>query len=366
MNVASRLGTPSLCWVLAGLLVALPACRSGPVDHPESLSRLLVDEKAPDFYDAAFKPIPPDQLEAFHLPAAPPYRLGVADVLRVRVLNTEQVPGWSGSLDVRVKDDGAIYLPTIGKVEVKDKTVLEAEAAVAARIQEAKYLPAPVVSIEVSGYEARKFYVMGEVGKPSALPVNGRTTLLEALIDVDATRQETADLEEAYVVRDQQAIPFSIEDIVRRGHPAGRLVMEEGDVVYVPHVKDRADFVFVLGAVAKPQRIEMDHLGPRGTQGSITLASAVAQAGGLVAGQANPNCISVFRGGWQCPRVYTVSECELAKYGDDIHLKPGDRIFVSPSAWARFGNTLGPTLSVISGVSSLLSLSLSALALSKR
>ena len=101
---------------------------------------------------------------------------------------------------------------------------------------------------------------------------------------------------------------------------------------------------------------------PRGSVGTLTLADAIAQAGGITP-RADINSITVYRGGWRCPKVFRLARCDLYMYGADIQLKPGDRIAVGTSDAAQFEDALGPGIRLVSVTSSLLSLALSAVAL---
>ncbi len=364
MSITNRLGVPTLCYVLSALLIGLPSCAQKPVDHPEDVSRLLVDYHPAPGYQSDFEPVPEDELANFELPPTKPYQIGNGDQITVRVLIAEKVTGFEGPIEVKVKEDGNVYLPLLGKVAASGKTVLEMEKTLTERLQD--YVRGPIVSVEVTGFGSKRFYVVGQVGTPSALPVNGKTTLLEALIAVGGTSFETADVDEDYIVREGQAVPFSIRDIVMRGHPAGRLVMQENDVVYVPHVKDRTDYVYIFGEVRNPTRIAMKQDGPRGEPGRMTLVAAVAQAGGLNPGAADINDIRIYRGGWQHPKQFVLGIHEVYRYGEDIFLKPGDRIAVGTSDMAAFQQTIAPTLTLISATSSVSSLALSAVALTRK
>ncbi len=349
------------CHLLVGLLVVLPACAQKSISRPKAVKKLLVDYTAPDVHDPEFTPVPEEELAAFEMPATEPYRLGVGDVVLVRIISAEPVPGFEGGVQARVAEDGTVRLPRVGKIDARDKTVLELEDALTEPFQ-TKVVKDALPSVTVAVFEARRFFVVGEVGTPGTMPANGTTTLFEALISAGGTNLETADLEEAYVIRDHKPIPFSIRDIVMRGHPAGRVVLQEHDIVFVPHVKDRTDFVYVFGEVGKQARVPMDHSGRRGTVGKLTLAAALGQVGGL-SNRADINSITIYRGGWQMPKEYKIGVQDVYRYGTQIHLRPGDRIAVGTSKSAAFSDAIGPTVELLRGSSSALSLALSIIAL---
>jgi protein involved in polysaccharide export with SLBB domain len=77
-------------------------------------------------------------------------------------------------------------------------------------------------------------------------------------------------------------------------------------------------------------------MGPEG----MTLAHALASAGGLDAVNADVNQVRVYRGGYGSPSVFTISQEEAYRFGESIHLFPGDRIYVAPSQGANYARSL--------------------------
>ena len=61
------------------------------------------------------------------------------------------------------------------------------------------------------------------------------------------------------------------------------------------------------------------------------LAGALAEAGGLLAIEADEGSIKLIRGSWQEPIVYTLKYETILSHGDRIFLEPGDRVVVQPT-----------------------------------
>jgi protein involved in polysaccharide export with SLBB domain len=72
----------------------------------------------------------------------------------------------------------------------------------------------------------------------------------------------------------------------------------------------------------------------------LTLAAAVAAAGGLDPLHANRKEIRLFRGSWQAPQAYTLTAEDVYRYGEHILLHPGDRIHVAPRGLATWSRTM--------------------------
>jgi polysaccharide export outer membrane protein len=103
------------------------------------------------------------------------YRVSPMDVLDISVF---QVPDLSKT--VQVSASGQINLPLIGTVAVSQKTTAEVEREIAAKLGE-NYLQSPQVSVYVKEYTSQRITVDGAVLKPGIYPMNGSTTLIQAV-----------------------------------------------------------------------------------------------------------------------------------------------------------------------------------------
>ncbi len=270
---------------------------------------------------------------------AQPYRLGAHDELDIRVVDHPEF-GLRGNADqapatFTVEADGRVYLPIIGGVAATGRTPIELKEALRERLS--KLLEKPQVLVRVAGYASQRFYVLGAVERPGAFAVDGHARLLDGLGRAGGTR-EGADLEGAYVVRGRTLLPVSLADLLERGDTSRNIRMRDGDLVYVPDDVRRR--VYVLGDVGKPGAIRVPSSG-------LTLSAALAAAGGLDPVHADKKQVRIFRGGWQSPRVFTLTLQEVLRYGPDLRLQPGDRVHAAPRGLATWSRTLGLLLPVI-------------------
>lgn len=85
--------------------------------------------------------------------------------------------------------------------------------------------------------KARVAYILGEVRGPGIAPLSERTTLLQALAERGG-ELPTADLRKVWVVRQQQGKTeynhYDIKRVLRKGDMRDNIVLQPGDVVYVP------------------------------------------------------------------------------------------------------------------------------------
>jgi polysaccharide export outer membrane protein len=136
------------------LAVALAACSAGP--RPNAVLPVEAAEfRSAQRYQQVYVVAPGDQLE-------------------VTVAN---VPDVSKTLTVR--PDGYVSLPKVGDVLVSGMSVPEARVVIAQRF--AQRLTEPDVSIAIANPRSETAFVMGEVGRPSAVPVREARTVAQAL-----------------------------------------------------------------------------------------------------------------------------------------------------------------------------------------
>ena len=108
-------------------------------------------------------------------PATAGYRIGALDVLDISVF---QVPELTKT--VQVADTGTINLPLIGEVAVAGKTAQQVERDLTTRLG-AEYLQHPQVTVYVKEYNSQQVTIQGEIKKPGAFPLKGKTSLLQLI-----------------------------------------------------------------------------------------------------------------------------------------------------------------------------------------
>jgi len=312
------------------LALVLAAACAAPREHPEEVRALIGS--------GSERTLPAPALHLERVETEPPeaggdYRLGALDVLDVQVSGRADFGVRARNandrlLGFRVQRDGNVHLPLVGALPAAGRTPLDVQADLAGRLR--AFLENPFVTVDVLSYESQKFYVLGAVQRPGVFPVTGETTLLEGLGLAGGIR-DGGDVEGAYVIRGTTLLAVSLGDILLRGDLSRNVRMRHGDLVYVPDGSHRQ--VYLLGEVRTPGIVAMPHEG-------LSLAAALAGAGGLDPVHADQNVIRVFRGSWQAPQVFTIGAEELYRYGHAIALRPGDRVHVAPRGVANWSRTV--------------------------
>lgn len=153
-----------------------------------------------------------------------PFRLGVNDVVEVSVYRDPDL-----TRTVPVRPDGRISLPIVGEVAAAGRTPEEVRQEVVSRLNQ--YVKDPtVVSFIVHDVRSTRFFVIGEVMRPGAYPLQGETTVLHALALAGGAGEFSA-RDVATIIRANtgERIVVSIDD----PKTAGMLMLRPGDTVVV-------------------------------------------------------------------------------------------------------------------------------------
>lgn len=250
------------------------------------------------------------------------YKLGNNDVLNLYIMGHPEMSSQRVNLGeisgTTIRKDGYVYLPVLGRIPATGKTLTEFENTL--REVAARFVVNPQVNVEILRHESQKFFVLGHVGTPGTFPVDGDTTLLEALSMAGGPNQ-LGNLESATVVRNGKLLPINVADVVKRGDVSRNVYMKGGDLLFVP--SNAGMKVYVLGEVLTPTIVPI-------RDGRITLAEAIAAAGGPTPARARRE-IAVIRGGFAKPIVYRIDLEDALLIDDRILLKAGDRIVIAPT-----------------------------------
>lgn len=160
------------------------------------------------------------------------YHISSADLIAVTVYQDLEM-----NRKVRVNANGSISMPLIGEVKVGGMTLIEAQAALEAKL--AKFLVSPQVSLFIEEYGNKTVFVMGEVQRPGSLPIptESRMTVLEAISTAGGFTPIAAQ-DRTRVLRNVNGVSISytieIKAITQQGQKEKDMVLEPNDVIYVP------------------------------------------------------------------------------------------------------------------------------------
>jgi polysaccharide export outer membrane protein len=165
--------------------------------------------------------LPPDEVRTTNYAIAP------GDVISVHVYGQEAM-----STRGKVRIDGKMSVPFVGDVVVTGK----APAVVARELENSlkSFINSPNVTVSVDESPAITVSVIGEVGHPGTVTIDGDTDLLQVLANAGGLT-ENAGRDDIYVLR-ESPVPRRIRftyDLLTRNPPTSRFRLRRGDVVVV-------------------------------------------------------------------------------------------------------------------------------------
>lgn len=162
------------------------------------------------------------------------YLLQPSDLIRVQVFQEPDM-----LREVRISQEGTINLPLINQVDLRNKTLRQAEQLIRDRYDR-DFLVNPQITLVVVEYAKRTVNVLGNVGIPGAIPFpqEGKLNLIDAITRAGGFNR-LADRKRVKLTRttaDGKTETFEInaDQLMNKGASAEKWVLQVGDTVYVP------------------------------------------------------------------------------------------------------------------------------------
>ncbi len=193
--------------LLAGAILLLPACATGP-SYP-ALPETAQDQAAPD------------------------YVIGPGDNVQIFVWQQPDL-----SVTVPVRPDGRINTPLAEDVVAAGKTPTQLARDMEQELSD--YVRDPVVTVIVSdivGPYSQQVRVIGQAANPQAIPFRENMTALDVMIAVGGLTEFAAG-NQATIVRavDGETRQFGVRlnDLIKRGDIGANVQMLPGDILVIP------------------------------------------------------------------------------------------------------------------------------------
>ena len=276
-----RTGGARLAAALAAALLAaaLPGCARAPRVPPAAVappaSPAPAPASAPGTLPASAAAVSP-RVASPGAPAAarvPMTEIGPRDLLQITVYQQADL-----SQEIRVSEDGFVYLPLVGAVKAAGFSPDGLARDLSERYRE--YLLDPQITVFVKEFQLREIAVsvVGEVARPGFFKFPEHATHLEVVSQVGGLTKESG--ERIIVLRpvvrdgvpDADALIVRVQDLFSpEGMTTKNFELLEGDTVNVP----RADQFFVFGEVVRPGSYKLE----KGS--TINVLKAIGLAGGF-------------------------------------------------------------------------------------
>ena len=272
------------------------------------------------------------------------YRIGIGDLLDVRVLNHPEM-----SRKTRVESGGTIRMPYIDNIPAGCMTESQLSQNIAEKYR--KYIKNPQVDVFIEEFVSQPpVAVIGAVEKPGRFELRRKVRLIELLTFAGGPKSDKAG-HTLHLIRsnekDQCAAPakegdtiaiegaapqllsFKLKDLLT-GSADANLYVNPGDIISLPE----AEQIFVTGFVIKPGAFSLNT--------RITLTQAIGMSGGYMP-DADKKKIRLSRqtGESASPitQIINIEDIQKRKI-EDIVLQPNDLIEVPSSTGKTILNGL--------------------------
>ncbi|WP_208354156.1 polysaccharide biosynthesis/export family protein [Pseudaestuariivita rosea] len=244
--------------------------------------------------------------------------------------------------DYTVDRSGNVNLPFIGVIRVADRSLPTVQTSIAEQLRESAINP--FVSVNITRKETDTFTVQGEVAGAGVFPLTARgENVLEAIALAGGPTGKPGQTE-VKLIREGNSAAQTLQSIYDT--PADNVALLPGDILLL----SPAPHTFIAGGALNTKG-EIPF-----SAGSINLNQAIARAGGLADGRANPRSVFVLRtisaeearqlgervsskipsGGNIIYRV-NLRKTDQVFLADRFMIRDGDQIFVGDAPLAKTG-----------------------------
>jgi len=167
-----------------------------------------------------------------HEVSAIEYRVGIPDGIEISAPRIQEIDG----VEQTIKPDGKVTLRLLGDVRVVGMTTKEIARKLEVLLS--RYYVDPKVSVTVSRYASKKYYVFNESGAGGYVPYTGRDTVLDVVAragtsflswtsHVEVTRPDPSE-------EGRRVIRVDVEKMIRTGDTSANILIEPDDIVRIP------------------------------------------------------------------------------------------------------------------------------------
>jgi polysaccharide export outer membrane protein len=244
--------------------------------------------------------------------------------------DTLEITLWEGTSpkkeEIRVRPDGRISFGFVEDLKVKGMTFSQLDRLLTTDLKE--YVKNPRIDVVVINKNSKFVRLAGAIVHRGQYPLTGRATVLEMITQYGGMTKD-ADLGDIRIRRKNgQTVSLDLFKAINKGDLSQDLVLDDGDLVFVPTLAEGGNRVYVFGEVEKP--------GAYTFAGSdVRLFDAISEAGGATAFASADNT-RVVRGDPASPEIITADLKSLIEEGNlsqNVVLAAGDMVYVPRSGW---------------------------------
>ena len=242
-----------------------------------------------------------------------------------------------------VRDDGTIFYPNAGIIDVKDKSVEEIRMLLTQGLSDV--LNNPQVDVSVSEFKSQKAVISGSFETVGTVPITSvPQTLSEIIANANPFGRQglrsLGDVTSINFTRDGMTYLIDYEYLSRNSQIQNFIYIKDGDVIHMPD--NSLNQVYILGEATNPTSLSL-------SRKDIPLSLALAEAKGLNQSTSKGKEVYVlrtedFEGN---PRIFKADISSPTGYllAGKFNLQPRDIVFIGTAgvtSWSRFINQVLP------------------------
>lgn len=286
----------------------------------------------------------------FHTPFYQ-YRLSPGDVLSIQLWAYPEItpPVQGASSDIKafgypIDSTGNVQLPLVGQVHIAGKTLAETNKYL--RNQFAKYLKTPDVVVRVLSYQAKRYFVNGQVMKSGQYTLDDHPiSIYTALSMAGGVNQESGDNTDIQLIRNGEVYNLNVVALEKQGYSLHKLLVQPNDTIYVNTKQNQK--LYVMGESNKSSAIPLRDQG-------MTLSDVLGESEGVNPYSASAARIYVMRTDLQTKKS-TIYQLNLSSIGNlalsnQFQMQKNDIVYIDATGltrWQRIMNQIVPFSSAL-------------------
>lgn len=278
------------------------------------------------------------------------YRIGPADVLSIYVDqplfdagSESDAPGQrtTESLYV-VSEQGEIFLPLHGRLEVAGLTVTEAYEKIDEALQ--NFIEDPQINVRVAEFRSKRVTIANASGSGSYLPITDKPmTVLDAVLQTGAEGE--VDLRNVVLKRNGNEYVIDVFALMDSPDFGREWLLRDEDVLVIP---ENLNAVYLLGEGPNTRKVIDPY---QSTLASVLISDSGRQGGNrnggfLNSGSTDLGSIFVIRGDTEFAQVYHLNAKtpDALILAEQFPMRHGDIVFVTTRPVTRFNRFIAETL----------------------
>lgn len=277
------------------------------------------------------------------------YQLNSGDVLSIQLWAYPELSSSTSSNDPQnsgypIDIYGNIQLPLVGQIHVAGKTLAEINQYV--RKQFSKYLKHPDVVVRVTAYEARRYFVNGQVQHTGQFTLNDKpVSLYTALSQAGGLTNENGDNTDIQLIRNGKTYNLDLISLEKAGFSLHKLLIQPNDTIYVNTRQNQK--IYVMGESNKNQSIILRNQG-------MSLSDVIGENEGISPLSANPARLYVMRSD-PVTKKATIYHLNLRDFGNfalanQFQMEKNDIVYIDATGLTRWQRAIGQIVPFASAI----------------